>query len=290
MKRFIQYTVAILVPIMIAAIILAIVPSVWAAPQADPGINKVYITNVRDSTFDVTWTTEVASDGSVTYDTSTPPSNTLADAVTNTTTHFVTLTGLNPTTTYFFSVTSDTATDDNGGAYYQVTTGATLGIPPAGKTIYGVLNDPSGAPLPNAIVYLQLQDGDGSGSPGNSQWGTVRTEENGYWSYNMGNLRTEDLSDYFTYSTDTDNLRIDYQCGNLGNVGENGAEVILPISSADPWDTGVAQCDEVPNAVTVNSINSKGASFNPWLLLIAFAGVLFASVLIILRKRTQDQV
>ena len=289
MHRLYHNPTLILTFAIMVVLTAALVTSVGAAPDADPGINKIYVVNVRDNSFVVSWTTDVASDGTVNYGTSTPPGSAKADTVTSTTTHYVTIEGLTPSTTYYLSVTSDTVTDDNGGAYYSVTTGPTLGIPPSGSLAYGLLQDIGGATgAANAIVYIQLQDNDALGSPGNSQWVSARTDGSGNWSYNLPNIRTADLLAYYSYSTVNDNLRINYQCGIMGNIGENGSEVIVVISADDPWNLGTVQCDDVPNAITLSSFNAQEQSTAQWLPYLGIAGILLLAVVLIRRRSVKN--
>jgi hypothetical protein len=283
MKRLIRHSPYLIGILILLALIFSLTFSVWAAPQADPGINKVYISNVRDSSFTVSWTTDIASDGTVNYGTTTPPGSSQSDTNTNTTTHFVEIiTDITPETTYYVSVTSDTATDDNGSAYCEVTTGPTLGIPPSGGQVYGVLHETDGTtPVPNAIVYLQLQDNNEAGSPGNSQWVSIRTDSSGNWGYNLPNTRTSDLSAYYNYTTGEDNLRLDFQCGDKGNIGEYVSEVIVSIPTADPGDLGSTSCDDVPNAITLSDFNAREGNnlqLLPFLGLVAM--IILAAILI----------
>lgn len=207
---------------------------VQASPQDDPGINKVYITDVRDVAFVVSWTTDSASDGSVTWGTSIPPTTVTADSIAGTTTHWVTITGLLPSTTYYFKVSSGTATDDNGGAYYQVTTPPTIGLPTTNITLWGYVYQFDGTtPAGNAIVYLQLQDGDGSGSLSPSQWVSARANDTGGWSYgSFGSMRTSDLLNYYSFTNGADLLRIVGQGGSAGTKGADPTPWLITIPTA----------------------------------------------------------
>ncbi|MFB3851832.1 MAG: proprotein convertase P-domain-containing protein, partial [Acidobacteriota bacterium] len=91
-----------------------------------PVITNVNVTNITGSTATVNWTTDVPADSLVGYDTTTPPSLTLADGslVQN---HSLLLTGLSPCTQYYFYVQSkdefgNPSSDDNGGNYYAFET------------------------------------------------------------------------------------------------------------------------------------------------------------------------
>ncbi|MBC8422466.1 MAG: right-handed parallel beta-helix repeat-containing protein, partial [Chloroflexi bacterium] len=109
---------------------------VWETKAA---IAEVKVTNVRDTSFTVSWSTDVMATGWVNYGTSPALGQTAYDdrgAGTSNDTHHITLLGLMPETTYYFDVISDGTVDGNNGHHYSVTTGPTLGVP-ASDTIYG---------------------------------------------------------------------------------------------------------------------------------------------------------
>jgi hypothetical protein len=195
----------------------------------------------------------------------------------------VRITGLSADTTYYVSVTSDTATDDNGGLYYEITTGPQLG-PIGTALVYGALYESNGTtPVANGIVYIQLQDADGTGN-GNSQWVATRSDINGEWSYNIPATRTSDLTDYFDYTSADDNMRLNFQCGDKGNVGEDGSEYIVPIPSSFPADLGSVSCDEVPNAIEISEFVARNWSDSNVLLLAALSGTIIAALLFLSRR------
>ncbi len=104
-----------------------VVTTTATADCAGPVITNVAVSNITDSTADVTWTTNEAANSRVTYGTSIPPGTNKDDLANYVTSHTMTLTGLTGCTTYRFSVTSaDTATNsttnNNGGAYFSFTT------------------------------------------------------------------------------------------------------------------------------------------------------------------------
>ena len=196
---------------------------------------KVYITDVRGTSFVVSWATDTLSDGHVDYDVDggsrPPPTQTAPDPVASTTTHYVTLTGLTPLTTYYFQIRSGATTDDNGGAYYSVTTGPDIISVPENKYLFGyVFESDDTKPIPNAIVYIQIQDNDMAGSPGSSQWVTARTDGTGGWFYSdLNNVRVASAGSSYAYSTGTDNLQLVAQGGSIGTFGEIGNEQIFPV-------------------------------------------------------------
>ncbi|MBM4431327.1 MAG: hypothetical protein FJ026_13440, partial [Chloroflexi bacterium] len=178
-------------------------------------ISEVRVTNVRDTSLTVSWITDIPSDGHVNY--GTDPANldqTAYDdrgAETFDDTHYVTLEGLLPNTTYYFDVVSGPTTDDNGGAHYTVATGPTLPLPTV-DTIYGqVFKEDGTTPAEGTIVYITLLDHDGSGSPEEAAPLSALVDSSGYWYANLGNARTSNLSAYFTYSASGDKVKLEAQ-------------------------------------------------------------------------------
>ncbi|MCH7654443.1 MAG: S8 family serine peptidase [Chloroflexi bacterium] len=95
---------------------------------AGPVISNVAAGNITDTSADITWGTDEASDSVVNYGTTTDlGSNASVGGLV--TSHLVGLSGLTAETTYYYEVQStdssgNSATDDNGGSYYTFTTAA----------------------------------------------------------------------------------------------------------------------------------------------------------------------
>lgn len=229
-----------------------------AAPQLQT-THRVYITNVWENGFTVSWTTDTASDGHVDYGPTAALGNTVADAVASTTTHYVDVSGLLPETIYFFQIRSGSTTDDNGGAYYSVTTGSVLGGNPGSHNLYGYLFESNGTTaVPNAIVYLQLQDADGSPATGDSAWVSARTDNSGLWFYNLSNIRTVDGTGRFGFNQGADNVRLIWQGGIFGAVGEVGNEDVRTIPAANTRID--MSLDNNPTAIQIQSFGSHSTT------------------------------
>jgi len=244
---------AVVVIFILMLVIGLIAGSVRAAPAI---ISRVTISNVTDVSFVVSWVTDTPSNGSVTWGTNNPPSpgTTVTDSAGSTTTHYVTITGLSPSTLYYFQVSSVGHVDNT---VYQVTTGPTLGLPPVGTTIYGFVYQSNGTtPVPNAIVYLQIQDDNGLDSLGVSQLMSGRADSNGVWSCNLGSVRTNTFGAYFSY-TIADNLRLIGQGGGQGTMGLDPTPYIISIPGTNPYQHHIV-LNQAPTAVTLASFS--GAS------------------------------
>ena len=176
-------------------------PSILPLPSSITGVKA---TNVRDTSFTVSWSTDVIATGWVNY--GTDPANLDQTAYDDRgakaigQSHHVTLQGLSPQTTYYFEVVSGAAVDDKRGSGYRVTTGPTLGLP-ASDSIYGqVFKEDGLTPAEGAIVYVTLRDADGAGSPGEAEAISALVDAGGWWHANLGNARLADGTGYFTYS------------------------------------------------------------------------------------------
>ncbi|MCP4363324.1 MAG: fibronectin type III domain-containing protein [Chloroflexi bacterium] len=242
--------------VIISAIFIPLGSVAQAAPQLQT-TNRVYVTNVWENGFTVSWTTDTASDGHVDYDTVNPPTgSTVSDAIVSTTTHYVDVSGLSPNTTYLFQIRSGATTDNNGGAYYSVTTGSSLVTNPSTHNLFGYLYESNGTTLvPNAIVYLQIQDVGGLPTIGNSVWASARTDVTGIWFYNLNNIRTTDGSARFGFTQGADNVRLIWQGGVLGIVGEVGNEDIrlIPATNTQQIDMNL---DNNPTAIQMRSFGA----------------------------------
>lgn len=285
MKQLYRWIVWLLI---VAALAAPALPA-WAAPPRLV-IHQVYF-SVRDATIFVSWSTDEACHGVVTYGTAPPPSGPVHDALPdNLFTHYVAIPGLTPGATYYLQVECGGVIDDNGGAYYTVTTGPTLG----GTTPFsvgGVVNQAGGsvrAPYP--LVYLRLVDRDGLGTPGVSQWGVIRGTINGGWSFAIPNLRSADLTVYFAYTPGVDELQIVWQGGPYGAVGEPGDERYYPApAGATAYNMTL---DAAPTAVRVSLFTARadgvegGIPYQAalWLLALALAGAV--SLALMGRKST----
>ncbi len=65
-RRLVSVTLLVLLALAVAS------TPTWAAPPRQGAIHRVYITDVRDSYFVVSWTTDSASTGAVNYGSASP--------------------------------------------------------------------------------------------------------------------------------------------------------------------------------------------------------------------------
>lgn len=169
------------------------------------------VTNVRDKAFSVSWVTDDAEAGFVNYGIS--PSNlniTVYDdrgQVTIGDTHHVTITGLNPGTTYYYEIVSGDTTYDNNGSPYQMTTGPSLGFT-LPEIISGRVCKASGTEAEGSIIYVSL---------GTSQVLSGLVNDQGAWALDIAPVRTADFQEYVTYTND-DSISLDASGGCDGTA------------------------------------------------------------------------
>ena len=168
-------------------------------PTPAPTIRSIRVANVRDTSFTVSWVTDVPATGSVAWRLDTTASPTFAADLRGATgtfgVHLVTVSGLMPATRYLFDVTSGATTDTNGGAHHAVTTGPTLGVT-APDLAYGTVSLRDGA-IPGAVLVHVTAD---DSAP---LVDLVTASDLKYWSVNLGNLRTASLGATFPVTGDT---------------------------------------------------------------------------------------
>ena len=181
-------------------------------------IRAIRVANVRDTSFTVSWVTDVASTGTVSWrpGTSTASPTFAVDvrgADTSSTVHQVTVTGLAASTRYLFDVTSGTTTETNGGTHFAVTTGPILSIP-ATDSVYGTVVRKDGTTPSAVTVQLTASGSAGTSAPLAT---LVRTNDAKTWILGLGNLRTADASAAFTY-TDATILKVQADGGADGTA------------------------------------------------------------------------
>ena len=169
-----------------------------------PAIGSVRIANVRDTSFTVSWVTDMASTGTIRWgpDDGSAPMNAVYDkrgASGTFTVHFATVSGLAPSTSYRFDVVSGSTTDTNGGAHYLVTTGPTLGAT-APDQAFGTVSLRDGSVPASVVVHLTASGPSGTSAP---LAALVASAEQRYWLINLGSLRTASLDAPFPVTADT---------------------------------------------------------------------------------------
>lgn len=185
--------------------------------EAESTPSQVRITNVSDTSFSASWTTGKEVFGNVKYGLSTSDvrQNALDDrdqlsgnagayGV-----HHVTVQNLKPSTKYYFKLNSGDKEFDNQGKPFEVTTGPTLGAPPAADPVYGTILSPSGTPAEGVVVYINVA---------NAAPLSALAKTNGNWALSLATARTTNLSSYLTYDTQATIVNLLVQGGTLGTA------------------------------------------------------------------------
>lgn len=150
------------------------------------------ISNIGDQSFSVSWTSAEAVTGRVL--TGTRRINDVRDTqakMTESTTHFVTIDGLDAATGYEFRLESGGGEYDSRGRPFAVTTAPALGGSlPVSDVAQGIVKTAEGAGAGGAIVYAQLPGG---------QLLSAITADSGNWVMPLSTSRMADLSGWSSY-------------------------------------------------------------------------------------------
>ncbi len=164
--------------------------------KAEQGVEpeNVKITNISESSFTLSWTTQKPIIGFVVYGETTSlkfraPDLRDPSEEKSMITHYVEVVGLKPQTKYYFKIGSGTLYD-NQGKPFEVNTGSALPKNPASDLAQGTVLKPDGTPAEGALVYLKLP----SAAPLSSF-----VTSSGSFVIVLSNARTEDLASYVTY-------------------------------------------------------------------------------------------
>lgn len=171
-----------------------------ASGSIQPG--NVEITNVSDTTFSVSWTTQLPATGALSaaspktsafvlfddQDVGTSPITTPTKGQGKYLTHTVTYRAASPDTTYEITILSDGKKSLNGDKPYAIHTASTLtGESGNLEPTYGTILNADKTPVHGALVYVTL-DG--------SQTVSVASKPSGTWLIPLNLIRTQDLTSY----------------------------------------------------------------------------------------------
>lgn len=187
-----------LAPLLLATI--ASLLSIQFAVASDP--YHFAITNVRDTSFTVSWLTTVIEPGRVQL---------IGGAIYEDergadfsgTTHYVSINGLRTNSAYSFEIVSGGKKYENGGAHWSVTTGATL-VPRTPDWISGHVRNLDGSVAMEAIVFTTI---------GREQQGyisaplsvLITARDGGIFRINLSETRSfSDPTSFFAYSIQGD--------------------------------------------------------------------------------------
>lgn len=181
---------------------------------------NVEISNITDSSFTVSWTTDKDAIGQVNWGTDTQlgqtarQENSVVKKV-----HSVNVRGLAPNTNYYFVINSGGEEFDNNGIAWDTRTFPS--IPPSTTTsvISGTILDTTGAAAPDVLVYVSVD--------GSTLLSTLTTS-GGKWVLSLSNARVGTGANALT-TTQNSKLSVTVQGGPLGT-----ATAVSGIQNANP--------------------------------------------------------
>ena len=161
-----------------------------ATEQASTAPREVFISNVTDSSFVLSWMTDVPTQGVVVSETE-AGSRTFYDirdredqVAKAYKTHYVEITGLPTAASVTYSLVSGGKPRQTGA----ITLGPSLGTPPSALPVYGVVTTADRQETQGTIVVVTPRDG--------SSWSAFIRQTNS-WAVSLAALRTPDFQSYF---------------------------------------------------------------------------------------------
>jgi hypothetical protein len=180
-----------------------------ASPEFNP--KNVRVTNITDSSFNVSWTTNKATEGFIKWGGSEKSlSGVETDEIKGDSfTHYVTVQDLSVSTEYFFIINSGGTEFNNNGIAWSTKTGPSI---PAGSLrslspISGRVLDTQGKAVRDALVYVNIA----GGAPL-----STTTSGNGRWVLPISVARTQDLSSFLEIDESSTLVEVSVQAGSLG--------------------------------------------------------------------------
>ena len=118
----------------------------------------VRVSNLSASTATISWITEGQTSNFITYGETSNLNTVINESENNQKylTHSVTVTGLNPSTTYFYKINSEGVNYDNNGVPWQLTTGPVVTGNQVNIPISGSVITASGQPSARTLVYITI--------------------------------------------------------------------------------------------------------------------------------------
>lgn len=168
---------------------------------------NIKLSNIHDSSFTVSFLTDLNSSGFVKYGTeennlksqASDDRDQISGTIGEFKIHHITIRGLQQGTTYYYLIgTGSGNTFDDGGKPFRIKTATRNGAPAAAKTIYGSITTETGAPAEGSIVYVDVS---GAGTM------SSQVKASGSWAIPLSNARTIDGNAYAVIS-DNDNVSI----------------------------------------------------------------------------------
>ena len=170
-----------------------------AGPTQIP--ESIKITNVSDTSFTVSYTTQDNVFGSINYgvspafgQTALDDRDSLSKTVAPHRVHSISVNNLDPVTTYYFSITSAEEKYLNDGQAFSVKTAPSIEASPSAQNpVSGKVVHPDGSPPQESIVYLLADDG---------QTISTLVRSDGTYLLPLNSMRNKALDKYFEFKDD----------------------------------------------------------------------------------------
>lgn len=171
---------------------------IGASPGVEP--KDVRISNISDSSATISWVTGDPTTAFISYGTSSSLGTMVNEGQSDQkyNTHSITITGLSPSTNYYFKIISNGTTFDNNSLPWQFSTGIVLNINQNVMPISGSVITAAGAPSRRAIIYVTV---------GGYTISTL-TSEGGTFVLQLSSIRTPDLTSYAEISRESTLLEV----------------------------------------------------------------------------------
>ncbi len=192
----------------------------------------VRISNISDTSFAVSWTTDKESSGFVLWGEDEQSLSKIEnDEITiEGFTHLTTVRNLRPETNYSFKINSGGTEFDNNGVVWKVITGPTLTPPSQTIIVSGSILTQTGTPSANSLVYISV---------GGSLLSSL-TSQSGTWLVPLSSARTQDLKSFLTINESATLLEISVQAGGdqvaTAQIYPQSAKPAPPITLGQTYD------------------------------------------------------
>lgn len=203
----------------------------------------VRITNISDTSFTVTWTTQNEDTGFVAWGKGKSTSGGVDEDEIGipSLTHTTTINSLEPNTLYSFRINTDGEFFDNNGTNWQVTTGNTIGDPSQSYLASGTLVTKDGNPVPNALIYINVA--------GSSPLSTT-TSENGSWVVPISIARSVDLTSYVNINPTNSLLEISVNAPPFGVATAS----VYPVGATPTPPIVISEINDFKKTTTTNDV------------------------------------
>lgn len=181
--------------IVLTTIIVRVQTGLRSSASNSQQPQNVKITNLSDNSFTITYKTDIATTGSVSYGSSKQLGNVQLEGPDSKNVHSITVEKLLPLTKYYLVIASGQNTFLNNGIPFEISTGPNISSPSALQAVVkGKVILPDGNAPSEALIYLNA-DG--------SQLLSTTVTKNGEFNFSLKELRTNDLLKYFEFNEDT---------------------------------------------------------------------------------------